>query len=32
MEYQIKYENGIANRGCLYRLKKSWIAPKQAKL
>ena len=22
MEYQIKYENGIANRGCLYRLKK----------
>ena len=22
MEYQIKYENGIANRGNLYRLKK----------
>lgn len=30
MEYQIKYENGIANHGNLYRLKKLWTAQKQA--
>lgn len=30
MEYQIKYENGIANHGNLYRLKKLWTAQKPA--